>query len=60
MEIMLGKLLEEYKNWGLKMYFKKVIVCGAETLRQKGYVRGCEEFEYLGVKIGKAYNAEQS
>ena len=53
-------LLEEYEKWGLKINVEKhfYVGCGAETKYlisddQKCYIRGCEEFKYLGVKIEK-------
>ena len=60
MEFMVRKLFEEYKKWGLKINLEKTfcVGCGAETKdlileEQKGYIRGCEEFKYLGVKLIK-------
>ena len=60
MEFMVRTLLEEYEKWGLKINLEKTfyIGCGAETKHlkledQKGFIRGCEEFEYLWLKIDK-------
>ena len=57
---MVRKLLEEYEKWGSKTNLEKTFYmgCGAETKNviledQKGCIRGCEEFKYLGVKIDK-------
>ena len=54
---MVRKLLEEYKKWDLKINLEKTLYmsCGAETEdlileEQEGFIRGYEEFEYLGVK----------
>jgi hypothetical protein len=50
-------LLERYEKLTLKIKLEKncYLSCGAETKDllledQKGYIRGCEEFEYLRVK----------
>ena len=54
------KLLEEYEKWGLKITLEKTFYmgCAAETKDliledQKGGIRGCKEFKYLGVKVDK-------
>ena len=58
MELMVRKVLEEYKKWSLKINLEKTfyIGCRAEAKDliledQKGFIGGCEEFKYLGVKI---------
>ena len=52
------------KKMGFKNEFKKLFIftweCGTETKDiiledQKGCIRGCEEFEYLGIKIDKEH-----
>ena len=60
MEYMLRKLLEEYEKWGLKVNLDKTFYmgCGNKTEDliledQKGFIKGCEEFDYLGVRIDK-------
>ena len=57
---MLRKLLEEYEKWGLKVNLDKTFYmgCGIKTEYliledQKGSIKGCEEFDYLGVRIDK-------
>ena len=58
MELMVRKLLEGYEKWGLQINLQKktfYVGCGAETKGlilegQKGCIRGCKEFKYLGVK----------
>ena len=55
------KLSKEYEKWGLKINLEKTFYmgCWAETKNlilenQKGCIRGCEEFKYLGIiKIDK-------
>jgi hypothetical protein len=57
--------LEECDKRGLKITLKRenYIGCGAETQdstleNQNGYIRECEEFEYLGVKLEKEIDKE--
>ena len=59
------KLLVEYEKQGLQINLEKLqyVGCGAETKDliledQKGYIRGCEEFKYLGVQIDKEERQE--
>ena len=60
MEYMLRKLLEEYEKWGLKVNLDKTFYmgCGIKTEDliledEKGLIKGCEELDYLGVRIDK-------
>jgi hypothetical protein len=60
MEFMARKLLEEYEKWSLKIHLENnfYMGCGAETKDliledQKDYIRRCDKFKYLGVKIYK-------
>ena len=60
MEYMLRKLLEEYEKWGLKVNLGKTFYMGcgikAEDLileDQKGFIKGCDGFDYLGVRTDK-------
>ena len=60
MEYMLRKLLEECEKWGLKVNLDKTFYmgCGIKTEdlifeEQKGFIKGCEEFDYLRVRIDK-------
>ena len=60
MEYMLRKLLEEYEKWDLKVNLDKTFYMGfgieTEDLileDQKGFIKVCEEFDYLGVRIDK-------
>ena len=51
-----GKLLEKYEKWGLKINLEKTLYmgCGEETKYlliledQKGCIKGCEKCKYLG------------
>ena len=59
MEFMVRKLFEEYEKWSLKINLEKTFYmgCGAATKDlliledQKGCIRECEEFKYLGVQV---------
>ena len=58
MEFVVRKLSEESENWGLKIHLEKNFLhClwsrNQRLEDQKGCIRGCEEFKYLGVKINK-------
>ena len=61
MEFMVRKLFEEYEKWSLKINLEKTFYmgCGAATKDlliledQKGCIRECEEYKYLGEEIDK-------
>lgn len=64
-EYMTRKLIEEYNKWGLKINLEKTLYmsCGEEmkdlVLEDgMGCIKGCEECEYLGVKINSTYSQE--
>ena len=53
-------MLEEYEKWGLKVNLDKTFYMGCVNKTedliledQKGFIKGCEEFDYLGVRIDK-------
>ena len=59
-DLLVRKLLDKYKNWSLKINLETIFLHGLGTETkdlkledQKCCIRGCEKFQFGGVKINK-------